>query len=564
MQQIISTAEKLVLHTGMSDREFAQANMMQHMKANGYLAILKTGESGESKIEQGEPSTKGGSNNAGGQNALSGESPIYDFEPWTFEQTAMDGENFIIEGPAFNGTTMFDILSKIESENEQKNICYFPLSQSQKYWQKILYVLHAMAQAQKQGIKLPNVGAIGILIDENNNILFLPEILLSRSVAMISQKEAINYAESWRMPLLPEKEIFSFTAATMLYCAICGTRAFFGQANLDELTQDFLDKNFLPIQYNACIKAEIAQIINNALTGKINFRPSVKRMLEILPNNLQDAFISNEENEKTCNNQNRSKISAKIEKSIKRIRFFRKNFNAIAISCLALVGISAIALSVINGNLSKPKTNGMTSFQVAESFYTGINQLNTNFVDATTTNKAGKRVSDMVSSLFVVAKMQNAYEQTLGYLPPAEWLNLWNEGKKLEDNQVFGITNLKINGVVADCSANWFETVDKSELTGVEGETAEINAHYFQLSSLEESNFEIEEFTDTLTLKFENKKWLITNVNRQSTPVLVNAKEFYKDFYNGNTEKYEWFPTSEELETGKTDLKERFSTASAL
>lgn len=531
MQQIITTAEKLVLHTGMSDRDFAQANMMQHMKTNGYLATLNTENS---------------------------ENPVYSFEPWTFEQTALEGENFIIEGSAFNGTTMFDLFTEIESENKEKNICHSAMQTSRKYWKKILAVLKAMAQAQAQGIKLPNVGAIGILIDENSNILFLPETLVSRSVAIISQADAVNYAESWRMPLLPEKEIFSFTAAVMVYCAICGQRPFIGQQNLDDLTQDFLDRRFLPVQYNAGIKPELAQIINNALSGKINFRPSVKRMLELLPQNLQDAFVPQEQ-AKEATDENRTKTSAKIEKSIKRTRFFRKNFNAIAVCSLVCVAIAAFAISVINGNLSKPQTKGLTPVQVAECFYTGINRLDADFVDSTTTKKGGKRVSDMVSSLFVVGKMQNAYGQSLGYLPPAEWMNIGDYGKTLEANQVFGITRLKINGSPASCSVNWFETADRNQETGVDGETIEMKAHYFQLSSLEESNFEIEEFNDVLTLTYHNKRWLISDVNRQSTPVPVDAKAFYEDFYNGSTANYPWFPTEKELETGKADLKERFT-----
>ncbi len=531
MQQIITTDRKLVLHTGMSDREFAQANMMQHMKANGYLATIENGNT---------------------------ENPEYSFSPWTFEQTALEGENFNIEGPAFNGTTMFDLFSEIESENAEKSICHCALQASQKHWKKILAVLKAMVQAQAQGIKLPNVGAIGILIDENNNILFLPEILLSRSVAIISQADAINYAESWRMPLLPEKEIFSFTAAVMVYCAICGQRPFMGQQNLDDLTQDFLDRKFLPVQYNAGIKPELAQMLNNALSGKINFRPTVKRMLELLPDNLQDVFVQPEQ-AKDATEEARAKNSSKIEKSVKRIRFFRKNFNAIAVSSLAVIGIAAFAISIVNGNLSKPQTRGLTPVQVAECFYTGINRLDADFVDSTTTKKGGKKVSDMVSSLFVVGKMQNAYGQSLGYLPPAEWMNIGDYGKTLEQNQVFGITQLKINGSAANSSASWFETADRNEETGVEGETIEIKAHYFQLSSLEESNFEIEEFSDVLTLTYQKKRWLISDVNRSSTQVPVDAKAFYQDFYSGNTAKYPWFPTDKELETGKADLKERFT-----
>ena len=84
MNKIIETGDRIILHTAMTDREFAQANMMQHMKAEGYIA----------------KEVEGGS---------------FKFSKWFFEDTATDGSGeFELSGAGFSGITAYEILTEVE------------------------------------------------------------------------------------------------------------------------------------------------------------------------------------------------------------------------------------------------------------------------------------------------------------------------------------------------------------------------------------------------------------------------------------------------------------------
>jgi hypothetical protein len=48
---------------------------------------------------------------------------------------------------------------------------------------------------------------------------------------------------------------------------------------------------------------------------------------------------------------------------------------------------------------------------VVETYYEGINNLDTNAIDGTTTKKAGKGMSNQVATMYVMSKNKQAYSQ---------------------------------------------------------------------------------------------------------------------------------------------------------
>ena len=168
MGKIIETGDRIILHTAMTDREFAKANMMQHMKAEGFIAKEADGGS-------------------------------FEFSKWFFEDTAAneDGE-FELLGEGLEGVTAYQILKEVEEACKDTEICTKPNQTQLDAWSKIFRIIKAMREAEKQKLTLPNCGAIGIIYADDGRILFLPELLVTRSIAMRSQSEAAEYTESWR------------------------------------------------------------------------------------------------------------------------------------------------------------------------------------------------------------------------------------------------------------------------------------------------------------------------------------------------------------------------------
>ena len=329
MGKIIETGDRIILHTAMSDREFAKANMMQHMKAEGFIA----------------KEAEGGS---------------FEFSAWFFEDTAAneDGE-FELLGEGLEGVTAYQILKEVEEACKDTEICTKPNQTQLDAWSKIFRIIKAMREAEKQKLTLPNCGAIGIIYADDGRILFLPELLVTRSIAMRSQSEAAEYTECWRQSILPIEQMPSFSAAAMIYTIITGKRPY-NSDSPEKLADDFLDSYFIPAEYICSISKENAEILNTALKGKIKFRPSIKRLLSIFNEDISSVYKAET---KTAQKEIKDKASTKISKKVGRSRFFRKHFAQIAAAFIAVIVVAVAVLSIVNTERSRPTTKGQTSFQ---------------------------------------------------------------------------------------------------------------------------------------------------------------------------------------------------------
>lgn len=516
MYNIIETGDRIILHTSMSDREFAKANMMQHMKATGYIA----------------KETDDGS---------------FEFSEWFFEDTATDenGE-FSLSSSGFNGTTAYEILKEVEESCKGQDICTKPNQTQINVWPQIFRIIKAMRDAETQAIRLPICGAIGIICAEDGRILFLPELLVTRSVAMRSQEEAAEYTESWRQSILPIEQIPAFSAAIMIYTVLTGRRPFNAKSP-ENLSEDFLDSYFVNSEYACSIAKEKADILNNALKGKLKFRPTLKRLLTIFDRDLNSLYLSET---KTSTADAKNKFCKKQNSRIAKNRYFRHHFTQISIAGIITVIVAICVISFINSERERPNTKGLTSFQVVESFYSSLNHLDTIPIDECLSKKAGKEIKEITSSIYVTSKMQSAYNYSAGFLTPAQWIIKASPNKA----NVFGITQLKINGQKGCSSADWFENNQKIPLDIQEGTKEYFEVEYYLLITEDPESITIFTYKDNLELTFAKKKWLISSLERNFTTDYCDKAKFFEDLANNDTDGYIWFPSAEELEFGKTEL----------
>ena len=517
MNKIIETGDRIILHTAMTDREFAQANMMQHMKAEGYIA----------------KEVEGGS---------------FEFSKWFFEDTATDGSGeFELSGAGFSGITAYEILKEVEESCKDTEICTKPNQTQLDAWSKIFRIIKAMREAEKQKVLLPDSGAIGIIYADDGSILFLPELLVTRSVAMRSQKEAAEYTESWRQPLLPIEQMPSFSAAVMIYTIITGRRPFNADSP-EKLADDFLDSFYLPAEYLCTISKENAEILNTALKGKIKFRPSLKRLLSIFKEDISEVYLPET---KTAKKEVKDTVNAKLIAKTKRYRYIKHHFTQISFAVLAIVLVAGITISLVNSELNRPTTKGLTSVQVVESFYTSLNRLETVKIEECISKSAGKQITNIAANLYVTNKMQAAYNRGMKYYTPAQWIA---EGTP-DRSSIYGITQLKINGIESTANADWLENNLKIPLEDVEPGAAEnFSVEYYIVMTEDPETLTAIKYKDSVALTFVKDKWIITKLERDGISYDYDKAQFIQDLSENKTDSYPWYPTQKEFEAAKAEL----------
>ena len=520
MQNILVAGERLVLRTGMSKDEFSKANIIQYINDKGYVAEQNT---------DGE----------------------YVFREWCFDSVEESGSKIELSGDSFSGTTLYDILCEIQN-SAGGDVCIKPNEIQKKYWNTVVALIQAVKSAAAQKVKIPNSGPLGIVCGADGSFLFLPDIILNRSLSIRSQELVAEYYYSWKQPLLPYEETFSLTCAAYLY-TILTCRTAFPAKSIDDIAEDYCDCNFVPVQYYATIKPELAEKINNCLDGKKKFRPTVARLLDFLSLEIDSLYYIEE------NAQNPSDVLAKFLKkqtaSVKRLRFFKKHIGAISAVSVIMVCLLAFAASTLSSIKSTPTTKGLTPFETVESYYAGYNHLYDDIVGACLAGRDTKAITNVVSQIYVTGKMQAYYGSGPGIFTPAQWLLM----PDLEKAGVFGITRLLIDGKPADLSAEYIRNTGREALYVKAGEKALVNASFYLLSNLQEEGISVEKHEAVLTLAFLKKRWYITHIDETITPVKVDLGKFIKAWKNGSVEEYKWLPSEAELKVADAELQKKYS-----
>ena len=519
MQNILVAGERLVLRTGMSNDEFSKANIIQYINDKGYVA---------------ERSTDG----------------EYVFREWCFDSVEESDSKIELSGDSFWGTTLYDILCEIKN-SASGDVCIKPNEIQKKYWNTLVALIQAVKSAAAQKVKIPNSGPLGIVCGADGSFLFLPDIILNRSLSIRSQELVAEYYYSWKQPLLPYEETFSLTCAAYLY-TILTCRTAFPAKSIDDIAEDYCDCNFVPVQYYAALKPELVEKINNCLDGKKKFRPTAARLLDFLSLEIDSLYIEN-------NVQNSSDVLAKFLKkqnaSVKRIRFFKKHVGAISIASVVLVCVLALVVSTVSSIKSKPTTKGLTVFQTVESYYAGYNHLSDEIVDTCLAGPDTKSISKLVSQIYDVGKMKTAYGDGSGIFTPSQWLLMPN----FEKEGVYGLTRLVIDGKTADLSAEYIRETDRPVLDVTAGEKAVVKASFYLVSNMQESGLSVEKHDAVLNLEFLKKRWCITHIDETISPVKVDLEEFLKAWKDGSVEEYKWLPSESDLKTAEVELKKKFT-----
>jgi hypothetical protein len=243
----------------------------------------------------------------------------------------------------------------------------------------------------------------------------------------------------------------------MLYCVFCGAPPFY-RDDAETVRQDIREGVFMPPELAAPgLNGDLARLINEALgpvkkKGEIKKRPSPETLEELIGNpGSRDAAswftpLSDEEEAKIRNQGEQYKKTRDL--TVKTRRFVIRN-TAIITGCAAAVLAVVLGIYSYFKHLAElPTTRGMTPVQVAETYYGAFETMDHTLMEACVTNKAGKEDINMVTNLFVISRVRQAYE-TMGEstVTAREWLE---SGAEATNRTVFGVTGLNLRPTEGD------------------------------------------------------------------------------------------------------------------
>jgi hypothetical protein len=409
----------------------------------------------------------------------------------------------VIWGPVFDGERMGALIADPERKAEA--------FEALRRWVKA-----REAMGKNENI-FPGPG--GVLINTTADInggalLFPPERLIKRCLEAEGES-AVLAAGSYFHPDLGGGGDIVFSACAMLYRIFCGEPPFKGVCS-EELRQNIREGVFIPPRFAAPgLDEDLARLIYRALTPdktgekKEALLPELKRILEDSgrPFNAWFSPLPEDEKAKILLEKNRFKKSKAF--SVKTRRFAKRNTAVITGCAAALLALLLGIRGFIKHNANLPGTLEMTPSEVAEMYYNAIGTLDHTVMEACVTDGAGKDDINLVTHLFVISKVRQAYEAKTDYIMPASrWLA---RGSPLEGNMVIGVTDLKLEVIKEDTQEAKLEAGYFFYFPAEMAEAKENPSRAEEAPFLAPKNIYTR---DILTLTFRKDRWRISHIER--------------------------------------------------
>ena len=392
-----------------------------------------------------------------------------------------------------------------------------------------------------------------------------------------------------------------FTRAAASYKALTG-RFPFENDDTTKRQEDIFDGAFIPLRlWDSEIDIKLAESIEAALSQKlkqelfagkrsITDSKSERKREEILKKAEKfNTDLFEKALEKAAHKSKPfSPLSEKREKFVRNNRkylsvkrFMRRNKNRILATLAAVIVVSWFVSGFMKQNAKLISTKGLTSTQTVHAFYTQIHRADVPNLQETIKGKEMKDLFAKMSGYYVNAKQRLELSPDNGILSPAKWFFY----KKTSRNWMFGISQLKIDGVEFKAESDYPRKKDKmapiTEENGrllKKGDTITHRAEYNFIRQAE-AKFNIERISDTITLKWTGKQWKVIKVDGKSKTDTVKSKDFIEEYYSLKDsdsqerdvrsalltmkEKYDWLPDEKDMIDAAEFLESEYGSLEA-
>ena len=527
----------------------------------------------------------------------------WQFEQWSFDETQLKQEgrfeSVLLVGTAFNGITVYDLLSD-SSTHEQGRMA-------------LTFVCSALDSAIRADCLIPAVGAGGILVEHKegvvSRILFLPQELFTLSLSSTNETERAKRDGYYKNPQLSGYAAIHFIQAALTYQALTG-KVPFSQTDSNERTKDIHDKNFVPLAYAqpdlSQSHAQLTFFVDNALrrTAKVQVhkKSNSARRLSLTDSIAQSITESSEKNN-LQKDERKNQFSKTVRYPLqdmqelfansktlppehfenldsnrawkcftKRLgikRWFRKHITLLSIIVAVIAVVSFLVLTWQQNRLSHATTEGLNSYELTQQFFSAYSNLDIVTLQASSSGSQMRRVIDMLSGFYVTAKTMETYNGSGKTVPPADWF-VHNRGSSYN---IYGLSNFFIDGTQAQLHPDIpTHRQHKNALTEEngqklkEGDTVQHTVQFYFIFSEGFDELHVLKNTDRVTLTYTKNRWLVSALEESSEEKRIDIHTFYEDYaktveesqtedvhliVSNFAQMYPWASTAAELDEAK-------------
>ena len=209
----------------------------------------------------------------------------------------------------------------------------------------------------------------------------------------------------------------------------------------------------------------------------------------------------------------RARLSKTRGDAVNARRFLRKNSTVITVIAVSVVAVAFAAAGMIRDRAGRPTTKGMIPVEVVRTYYGAFGRFDHETMDACVVDKAGRNDIDVVTNLFVISRVRQAYENRAAYISASEWIAA---GSLPFEGAVYGVDALRVDSIDDDASDgevsfkaryDLWRPADRPEESGqAGGPGAEQSQSPFPLKEKRE---------DLLVLELRRGAWRISSIERK-------------------------------------------------
>lgn len=519
MNQLVRTEnETVILNLNMTQEAFAKTRFAEKLKEKGVLAEFENG--------------------------------TWNLNPWTFDETMEKDGLIFLAGKAFDGTPA---------------ACIFETGTPEEIHKAAIAICGVLEAAVKSKAPLANIGAGGTMISKDcSKVLFLPYNFWT-TAAMSSGDETYSNLNGKYICNSVNREIsLRFTQAVLAYRTMAGKFPFTSTDSKQRGT-DITDGNYSPLRWTVPGLGKTLYSFTEAALGLHPADYPAKAFADYKEPQLSQKEIEEFHGKALAH-------AAERAKHVKSRRFIRERKTVMIVA----VAIAAVAL-LVAGHLhstamEKPTTTGLTSLETVQMYYTAVNELNVDAVQACTKNLSSK--VDAVSGVFLTSRTRSMYNRLTDTITPAAFMI-----KNQTLHNIYGLSQFSVDGKEASLVLEGprkntrpepLAEEDGTKLS--EGDRRNFTATYYLWDTTGEDLLAVMAATDNMGLVYTKGRWLIDELESKVSAREFRLSEFIEDYgqcrlpenftkedtmnaIDSLKAKYDFLPVEHEIDEGFIYLK---------
>ncbi|MFP4364385.1 MAG: hypothetical protein ACLFR1_11025 [Spirochaetia bacterium] len=396
LQQVtkgIVTAEvkgKLMLgiRTGMTGRAFAKTKLIELKRSKG-LVIQ------ENRVDEWQAS----------------------------EIQEFNNESYLF-GPYYEGESLSSVLSKEHTA---------PLEVIKRLVKNYL-----LLKERKFYMPTPRGNSLFFLKDEG--ILFLPDKTMQETISSLTPEERMELIDKINHPDYAGEINISYFLAAVTYKLLTGDYPFTGESEL-HLHQRIRTSTPLPARYlRPEIKQEVSDKLNSIFQEPIPL-DDWEPLLDEWESHGLFREVSNQEKQEIIQEGLKQKQTKERKEMV--FTFLKTKWKGLLASIASAAFLIFLITSIIIIMLEPRATRGMTSYQVVNTYFSSINDMEFDVLEDCLDRGVRRNLVEQTTNMNVFSKIRQGYEGVTGIVPAESWRN---DGMPEIDRNllIYGIANLEI------------------------------------------------------------------------------------------------------------------------